>query len=153
MLGQIIGVILLVLTIPVNIDYINTFLQKPSAHISNVELEGLSLLKERKEGVVFGAFHIIDGKQLSPLSESSYISAFSGKQEYIADETQLELTRIDYKERKTKVRNMDCSFLEEVDYIYYNHKYSRDLFTRCAKELDRFTKIFHKEDIQIYEKI
>lgn len=149
----IIGTVLLIAVIPNNFEIVKGFAELKGVHISDNELSALSYLKKKPDGVVFSAFHIIDQESRSSFSNTSYVSAFTGKQEYINNTMQLELMNIDYKNRYEKVKSLDCYFLNNVDYIYYDRNYSNMFFVNCVKGLRFFKETFSNERIRIFERL
>lgn len=152
LLSIFIGIILLIAAVPNNYEIVKGLTELKGAHISDNELSALNHLKKKPDGVVFSAFHIIDQKSKSSFSDTSYVSAFTGKQEFINNATQLELMSIDYKNRYEKVKSLDCSFLNNIDYIYYDKNYSNMFFVNCVKELRSFKETFSNERIRIFER-
>lgn len=162
--GIIIAFFLILLTMPSSIDIFKTFAQFPShSYIPNNELQALSFLKTQPPGIIFTP---LPNKEISrlatqvpiPLShmnDSAYIAAFSGKQQYIADEVQLQLTGVDYHERYKRSLDWDCGILKEVDYIYEltsrpftNLGGSENMLEACQSILKQ---IFKNKTVTIYK--
>ncbi|QQS44086.1 hypothetical protein IPM65_00570 [Candidatus Roizmanbacteria bacterium] len=150
--GIIIGLILMAAVFPSNLEVMKGFTELNGVYIPDDEISALQYLKERPDGILFSAFHIIDQEQKSRFADTSYVSAFTGKQEYINNWVQLELTDIDFKERYNEVKFLDCSFLEHVDYIYYDTIYSNKMFGKCREELTPFGQTFSNDMIRIFER-
>lgn len=146
------GVLLMIATFPSNLEVMKGFTELNGVSISDQEVQALTHLEKLPEGIVFSAFHIIDQEEKSRFADTSYISAFTGKQEYINNWVQLELTNIDFKGRYDQVKYLDCSFVKEVDYIYYDTDYSNKLFGKCSDELDLFQRSFSNNEVIILEK-
>ncbi|MBP9702306.1 hypothetical protein KBD69_01340 [Candidatus Woesebacteria bacterium] len=147
---------LLLLLLPNNIDIIRTFTtNKGTSYISSEELEALSILKKMPEGVVFapaftpGVRGIDTTPLLSQLYDTAYITAYTGKVTYFADVTQLDLLSIPYTERAMMVQRYDCLILDEVDYLYEEHRNSYlHQFEPCKREL---RELFKNSSVAIYE--
>lgn len=147
----------IILTLPPNIDILKTFTSfPPSGYVSNEEMKALDFLKMQPEGIVFTPFYdaIFQKYDPQPLyikQNSSYISAFSGKQAYYADEIQLSLFGIPYEERRDRIQKADCSILQEVTYIYLI-KNERSAFINTCINNPEFSgkQIFENDSVIIY---
>lgn len=148
----ILGVLLMIAIFPSNLEVMKGFTELNGVYISDSELQALNYLKQKPDGIVFSAFQIIDQEDRSRFAGTSYVSAFTGKQEYINNWVQLELTNIDFKGRYDKVKYLHCSFLKDVDYIYYDTNYSNRLFGKCTEELKVFDQTFSNDTIRIFER-
>ncbi|KKQ01972.1 MAG: hypothetical protein US11_C0002G0031 [Candidatus Roizmanbacteria bacterium GW2011_GWA2_36_23] len=152
-IGYLIVGLLMLFSVPSTIDVFALYAKFPgSAYLPKGEYEALQVLKKLPDGIVYSPlynqseFHRQQIKQLKekggplPLyawEDTSYVTAFSGKQHYLADLWMERIIGIDYKKRLEKVIGDDCSFLKEIDYIYYNNDYqiSRRLFD-CENKLE-----------------
>jgi hypothetical protein len=101
--------IVLILTLPTTyLTLKNNYLPKRSpARIGIEELEALQFLNKQEEGVVLPfpfnndwRFTFSEPKPLYAYETTAYISAFSGKQVFLEDEMNLEITDFDWKTRK-----------------------------------------------------
>ncbi|MGB4965831.1 MAG: hypothetical protein WBO77_01845 [Microgenomates group bacterium] len=154
--GVIITLFIILLTIPSSIDIFKTFAQFPAhSYIPEQELAALSFLKTQPPGVIFTP---LPNKEISrlatqvpiPLShmnDSAYIAAFSGKQQYIADEVQLQLTGVDYQERFKKSLDWNCEVLKEVDYLYELTSRPITNLTGCQGSIEQ---IFQNKTVTVY---
>lgn len=149
-------VILIAVLLPNNLDVIRTFTSsKGTSYIAEQEIEALSHLRELPEGVVFTSL-FKPGEQmastiplLSHRFDTAYVTAYTGKVTYFSDLTQLQLLSIPYKERENLVANYDCRILEEVDYLYEEHRNRYlHLFSGCSAEL---RERFRNELVTIHE--
>lgn len=147
--------IILALTIPSNLDVIHTFAKFPgSAYIPNEELMGLNFLKSQPKGIVLTPI-FAHRPQLGTVGtvgnsyDTAYVSAYTGKQSYLSDKIQLELTNIDYSERLAQVNRNDCKVLTEVDYAYeYIGNEYVNLYQNCGSQ----AKLIYKNSlINIYK--
>ncbi len=147
---------LLLILLPNNADIIKTFTtNKGTSYISSEELEALSILKKQPGGFVFapafmpGEKHADFTPLLSQLYDTAYITAYTGKVTYYADKTQLDLLSIPYIERETMIQSYDCKILDEVDYLYEEHRNSYLYrFESCKRE---FRELFKNTTVSIYE--
>lgn len=104
--GILIGLVIL-LTIPTSWDSLNHFLPiRPPAMIPIGEAEALNFLKSQPDGIVLSYYYDNKNHQkyeapqpLFAYRSTPYVSAFSGKPEFIADTVNLDIIRIDYKGR------------------------------------------------------
>lgn len=107
-----IGICIILFTLPTNVEQIR-FAFERHATITNGELSALEKLKSLPAGIVLAL----------PTQDTAYISAFSGKSEYVSDEGVLTIIGIDGKERVTSVRKITPSSLKpKVDFIYIKKK-------------------------------
>lgn len=137
-------VIFVILAIPSTLSISEwSFYYPGNTYLPDGEYEALKELKKLPDGVVYSPIFdkdkIKQGNDPAPLymnGDNAYVSAFSGKQSYLADILQLRLTGIDYQKRLNKINNNDCSILKEIDYIYFNNDYkvNRSLFD-CESQL------------------
>ncbi len=149
--------IIMFLSIPTSYDLIKFFLVVPgAAYLPKEEMEALDFLKKEPDGVVYVPLYKKEWKNYSkpnPLyayEDTAYVAAFSGKQEYLANELQLRLTGISYKRRLEKVRKLDCSIIEEVNYIYEIRELSdsEKIVIKCKPP--NIKKIYNNGKIFIY---
>ncbi|MCL4384704.1 MAG: hypothetical protein M1326_00110 [Cyanobacteria bacterium] len=122
---KIIAFIIIILSIPTSIDLIKFFKFIPGeTYLPKEEIEALNFLKNQPDGVVYAPLYDQKWKSFTkqnPLyayDDTAYIAAFSGKQEYLADDQMLRNTGFCLVKRLDKVRRLDCSILGEVNYIY-----------------------------------
>lgn len=155
-IGIIITLLVGILTLPSTVDIFKTFAQFPAhSFIPQEEIQALTFLKTQPTGIVFTPLPNKDiNKQynqtpvpLSHMNDSAYIAAFSGKQQYIADEVQLQLTGVDYHERYKRSLDWDCDILSEVNYLY--ELVSRP-FTSKSGCQERLQKIFQNKTVTVY---
>lgn len=103
----IIGVLIIVFTLPTTIDSLNHFLpERPPARISRAEMAALNFLKDQPQGVVLTLNFKDNLKQkftepvpLLAYESTGYVGAFSEKSEFLADTVNLNIVGIDYKGR------------------------------------------------------
>lgn len=152
--AQIMTGLIVILTIPTNLDIVRSFTKFPgTAYINTDEVEALTQLRAMENGVIlaplFGARpNSGNVPELSRTYDTAYISAYSGKPTYLANLIQLELTNMAYEERLEKVSRYDCGILQEVKYIYeYQDRQYLDEFAECGVKLDR---IIETKSVSIY---
>jgi len=131
------GIIIIILTLPTNIEQIR-FAYERNISITRMELNGLEKLRSVPTGVVLSL----------PLQDTAYISAFSGKQQYVADEGVLTIIGIDPRERISSLKNMKpIDISPRIKYIYINKKnYTTYTETRG------FHPIFENAEVRIEER-
>lgn len=121
----------IMLALPTTFDIIKSSAYFPgSSYLPKDEIEALEFLKKQPEGVVYSP---IFNKKLAeaysapyPLyayGDTAYVSAFSGKRQYLADIVQLRLTSVDYEKRLEKINKADCGMVGEIDYVYQSSSY------------------------------
>lgn len=117
--------IIVLLTLPSSIDTLRTFTQFPAhSYIPNQEMAALTFLKNQPNGIVFTPLPnknrppVAAPAPLSAMNDSAYIAAFTGKQMYVADEVQLQLTGVDYEKRAKMSMDWNCTINDHVDYLY-----------------------------------
>lgn len=150
---SLLGIILILLALPINLDIIKGTIIAPKAYVSRPELEALEFLKKQPNGVIFSSFHFADKKNAGVFDETAYIPAFTEKQNYISDLHVLELTGVDYADRLDKVESMDCTIFQEVKYIYYKKYFSNKFLKKCSRELNEYKKIFENDKVTIFGKV
>lgn len=147
--------LLIVLTIPTTIDVLKHYLpETPPAMVSKQEYAALGYLAEQPDGVVLVPPFDRSIGQYDPAprplyvyESTSYVSAFSGKQVFLEDEVNLDITGFNWQERKDQIQyffehpNKDFLILNNIEYIYIPKKY--------GFKLD-FVKLFENDEITIY---
>ena len=160
-------IVLVLLTIPTTVGTLRHYLpSRPPAKISIAELEALNFLSQQPEGIILIqhfnkklADEAIDNppRALYLYESTAYVSAFTGKQTYLEDQVNLEITGYDWKGRREEIEKFftdpeyDGKFelLEKrgITYVYVIkslQKEYKDL--RLDPE-----KIFENEEVAIYE--
>ncbi len=155
-----IGLIIIFLSLPTSYDVFWHFLRvSRPAYLSEEEIKALSFLKNQPDGVVFGPFHKEDQMFLTktiPLNsykDSSYVAAFSGKQLYFAEAQTLSVTSVSYESRLERIRKLDCSMLNEIDYVYEIKSFSNSekIMKKCKPTYSK--KVFENKAVLIYSLI
>lgn len=159
-IGIITSLIIIIATIPVNIDILKSFVKFPSQYyISKDEINILNKLKDQPQGIVLTQLYdkkaYYNEKTLpssfSLYDDTSYIPAFSGKQVYLADLMQLRILGIDYGDRLESVEKGDCGILKDVKYVYYIKKQKTRLFKKCLKAWSpKLKKIYENKFAILY---
>lgn len=163
----IIEALIVIVTIPTTVGtlWMHYLPSRPPAKISNEELEALRFLKDQPDGVVLtmpfdvrAAINAIDNppRPLYLYESTAYVSAFSGKQVYLEDEVNLEITGYDWRGRREEVeeilRYKDIKILsnylseKDIDYVYITkpNEYLTD-FDKMGME-----KIFENDEVSLY---
>lgn len=155
-LGLLLGIILIVLTLPTSIDLVRIFFSFPAlSYLPSQEIKALDFLKKQPEGVVFVPLpenissKLEVPKPLYSFEDNAYVTAFSGKRTYFADIVQLQLTGVNYSSRLDRIKNKDCSLLKEVQYFYQVKNVTEDFFRTCYKK-EGFEKIYENNLVDIY---
>lgn len=155
----IIGIII-ILTLPGNLDILKTFSRFPAqVYIPDAELQALAFLKKQPKGVVLTQQQnksLTRTGKMNPIvyiEDSAYISAFSSKQTYINDFIVLNNMSIDYKKRLERLKASDCSIIDEVTYVYQLKSVPDDFFSNCVlPEQEKLKKIFENSEVIIYKR-
>jgi|SaaInlStandDraft_5_1057022.scaffolds.fasta_scaffold05004_5 hypothetical protein len=152
--GIVLGVTIVLITIPTNIDVMRSFSNFPgNSYISSNELSALEFLKKQDPGIVLtGGLQLRGSKiALPPLEatyDTTYVSAYSHKQSYLSDLIQLRLTNIDYHERLEMVSRYDCEVLEDVKYLYeVNESLYVSNYQDCGRGLET---IYSNDTASVY---
>ena len=152
-----IGFIIIILSIPTSYDLFWHFLTKSKpAYLPKEEIEALTFLNKQPDGVVLSPLRkkdLISNQKNIPLNyykDSSYVAAFSGKQLYFAEEQTLSVTSVSFEKRLERIKKMDCSILNEVNYIYEIKDFpaSEKIIRICKPK--KAKKIFKNKLINIY---
>lgn len=154
--GILVLLIVFVFTIPNSIDVVRSFSQQPGhTYLADDEIKALSFLKKQQNGVVYSPLPTANNQAITKqtplyaLGDNAYITAFSGKQSYIADEVQLELISVNYKKREAQSRDWNCLTVNRVDYLYEikNNPMSNKL-DKCK---DKIVQIYKNDAVTIYK--
>lgn len=135
-------VLVIVLTIPNSIEKLSEMYKTKKRAVSYAELEALSYLLKKPDGVIFSV-------PLMP--DTAYISAFTGKQSFFADEQMLRNTGVAYEKRKAYLLKSEDIDLNSVKshYVYLKKKDPQySLFLRKAKE-NGYRKIFENKEVYL----
>jgi len=138
-------IIIIFLTIPNTIEKVNEVRKTPKIIISSDDLAALEYLKDQPDGLVF---------TVPLMPETAYVSAFSNKQVYYADEQMLQNNGILYETRKEELMQPGDIDLNTISarYVYLrkdDQEYA--LFLRKAKETS-YQVGFENDEIAIYSR-
>lgn len=140
--GIVITIAIIIATIPANIDVLESLVRFPSHYyISKDEINILNKLKDQPQGIVLTQLYDTKADynestlpgSFSLYGDTSYVSAFSGKQVYLSDLGVLRIIGIDYEDRLKKIESGDCQVIEEIKYVYYIKKQKDRYFRKCLK--------------------
>lgn len=148
---------IIILSVPTSYDLFWHFLNTSRAnYLPKEEIEALAYLKKQPNGVVL--IPILEEERKNapgnlPLNyyrDSSYVAAFSDKQLYIAEIQSLGVTSVPFEKRLEKVIKLDCSVLNEVDYVYEIKKApnTKKIMNKCKPK--NATKVFENKSVKIY---
>lgn len=155
----ILGILFILLTLPNNLGVIAFFSHFPGqSYITDREWQGLMFLKQEKSGIVYAPIDkpLFPYKGTAPFplyahDDTSYISAFTNKQMYYADETQLNLTGIDYRGRQRKIEAHDCAIFKMIDYAYVIKAAHDKTFSVCNLIYPAgFYPLFSNQEVTVY---
>jgi hypothetical protein len=134
------GVLVILMTLPTNIEQV-MYAAERNVNITDYELASYEYLRKQPDGVVLAL----------PLQETSAVTAFSGKQQYMADINPLNLLGIPYKERMNGLKDPARIVFDEkeVTYVYYLKKGNEDKKFVIPK---RYVKVFENRDAAIFRK-
>ncbi len=157
-------VLVIILTLG-NFEVFKTYLTpNPSAYISKHELEALKFLAGQKEGVILGYPYHQNAKDkfsapypIYIYESTSYLSAYTGKQQFAADRMNLDITGYFWQERvedKWKFFTTDDVFWargflvnNQIDYIYL---VDDQAFELNPQDLG-VEMIYNQEKVRIYK--
>jgi hypothetical protein len=138
------------------------FYPDPPTAVSIDEIMALSFLKDRKDGVVLTPPHIaaLRGNYSTPYpisvyETSAYVSAFSGKEVYVADLIQQEILQTAYHQRYENTYDFyyksdsawknDFLKRNNIDYVYLQKLFGVELDERSIN----IKKIFENQEVVI----
>ncbi|OGK15490.1 hypothetical protein A2774_04315 [Candidatus Roizmanbacteria bacterium RIFCSPHIGHO2_01_FULL_39_12c] len=152
------GVIaIILLSIPTTFDMTKFFRTAPGAtYVSKSELDALKFLSKQPDGVVLTSLYnkkwkdILKTGEIFAYEDTAYVAAFTGKQLYLANILQLRLTGVSYEDRLTRVKDLDCSVLNEVDYVYEVKIFpdGEKIMARCSPKNAK--KIYENSKTTVY---
>ncbi|HNQ31867.1 MAG TPA: hypothetical protein PKJ68_05285 [Candidatus Woesebacteria bacterium] len=145
-------VMLILMFLPTNIEMVHIFTRKDNvSYISDTEIEALTFLKSLPDGVVMtDAFVRRDTGMLPDIYDTAYISAFSGKQMYIANETQLTLLQIPHVSRLALLQEDACALAPLAHYVYVRKGKSAQL-EPCMRTSESYMRLFDNTDVSIWQ--
>ncbi len=157
-----IGIILMILTIPNNIDLITHFISFPApSYLPKEEILALNYLKSLPQGVVFTMpYDKINSKKydkpipLFAYDDTAYVSAFSNKQSYLAELNNLKITGVTYDERLSEVIDIKDLRYEDmpIDYIYLQKDHEQFGLYEAKIKNNVWKKAFDNEKVIIFGK-
>ncbi|MEI6327138.1 MAG: hypothetical protein WCO78_03375 [Candidatus Roizmanbacteria bacterium] len=112
-------------------DSLSSFFQPQTAsRIAKTELVILASLKQMPNGLVYVPPYVDENRKngnesertLPDMIDTAYVSALSGKQVYYADETQLDLLNIPFRQRQSDLRGYHCESFISSRYAYIRTK-------------------------------
>ncbi len=154
--------ILIVISIPYTVDALKGYVTFPGVvNVSQSEKEALSFLRALPDGVIYTPVYkpnsLLNQTGNIPLFnhvDSSYVSAYTGKQTFYTNYVQLQLLNVPYEERKKQIAQGECDLVKGIDYAYINSSQVNDLFMKkCIFMNKDFEKKYSKEGISVYIKI
>lgn len=155
--GMILISLMVVLSLPNSVDVLRHYASFPGpAYFPQGEAEALAFLRLQPRGIVVTTLYDPSIKQspgpnpLYAYEDTAYVSAFSGHPTYLANILQLRLTGIDYKSRLEKLKEQDCSILNEVNYIYVITKHSKNMKLLSCKNR-KLRQLFKNSSAAIYK--
>jgi len=130
----ILGVAIILFTLPTNIEQVILAFERQIS-IPHTEIVAMEKLRNLPSGIVLAL----------PLQDTAYVSAFSQKQQYMADEGVLTIVGVDGTERIKRVKNIDVEGVPlGVEYLYIKKQgYKGSL------EIAHFKTIFENPDVII----
>lgn len=156
---------LLLLTLPTTLSSFKGYLGwPPPARVSLPQQEALEFLANQSDGAVltFPFDEAVKNKErktpvlINEYETTAYVTAYSGKQTFLADEMNLEIMQVDWRERKAQVQNFfnsdnlddQKSFLKENNIAY--------VFLEKGEKLPNLSRgllvpIYEKEGISIFK--
>ena len=166
-LHRVVVVFVVALTVPTVIATLRHYLPKrPPAMVSMNEIEALKFLEEQPDGIVlvlpFGRelaqkLEIDPPRPLYLYESTAYVSAYTGKQSYLEDEVNLEITGYDWRGRREKIGKFFLAqseeeagvFLKEnnITYFYWN----KALYGLIRGDQSLVENIFENTEIVIYK--
>ena len=156
-----VGLILL-LNIPYNADVMRFFMGPSTSYVSREEQAALTFLKQKTSpsAVIFVPVRErkLPNQQkptiLAESVDSSYVTAFSGRQTYLNDLAQLRLIGVNFAERLDSTQKKPCALFKVIDYYYDFKDYpliSPQLTISCPKV--RLKKVYTNSAVNIYRNI
>lgn len=153
------AVLIMILATPTTIDVIKQYAVFPgSSYISTQELSALQFLKNQPDGIILTTpydknLRFSNGlNDLFRAEDSAYVSAFTGKQSYLANLHPLRLMGINVDQRSVLVKNNDCNIMSHIDYIYELHSNPTiEAFARCKNM--SIKNIFGNDAVTIFKVI
>ncbi len=155
-----ITVMLIVLTIPTIISTLRHYLpSRPPTMIPATELSALMFLGKQSDGIILPVpfnKELADKwasdppKPLYLYESTAYVSAITGKQTYLEDEVNLEITGYEWRQRKDDVTNNinNISHLRSLGITYI---YIPDVKNFTHKDEMKALNIYNKDGIAIYK--
>lgn len=154
LLRVLLTLVTLVLFTPSIIDIVQTFgTVKSALYIKSVEMQALKQLAVLPDGVVLTSpFARREGNILPFTYDTAYVSAYSGKQLYMGDETQLQLLGIDYGARKKQLAENPCKVLQntQIRYAYIDNSDASAALRTCVEQTTSFYRYYDKNGYQIW---
>ncbi len=157
-----IGTILMILTIPSNIDLIIHFTSFPApSYLPKEEIAALNYLKSLPQGTVFTMPYDKTNRQkydkpvpLFAYDDTAYVPAFSHKQVYLAEAHVLRTTGVVYEDRLKEITDLKNLKLENlpIEYIYLQKDH--ELFNQYQSKVSKnfWKKILDNKKVIIYER-
>ena len=121
-IGLLVTAAMVLLTLPTTWDSLHHYIPvRPPSRISTEEVEALNFLKDQENGIVVTFYdkrlreRFTEPVPLFAYDSTAYVSAYSGKREFISDTVNLEILGVDYKGRLQVTR--DILAVREPDQI------------------------------------
>lgn len=152
--------LLIISAIPYTYSNLMPYITRGRVYVSDTELEALRFLKKQERGVVYVPLYNIQKRlflgnvdilDIRTSNDTSYISAYTGKQTYLQVTGSILLAN-DYKKREQGIQQADCSLTRQFQYVYFNLEDRDKLIQKCVESNATFKKIYSKKGYIIYSK-
>ena len=156
------AILIVLLTIHTSIDTVYAHFLKPKlVYISTEEVRALSFLNKEPYGTVF-SLPFIQGNMYDPTNtkplilyntvDTAYIAAYTAKPLWYADQGQLAVTGVNYKNRKQQFATFSKFALRETGaryfYIIKAHPLAKQAIEKAKKE--KLNLLYDNEFVRIY---
>lgn len=150
-----VAIICIALFLPTNVEIVKLFSSRNNvSYIPDEEMHALQSLRTLPYGVVLTqAFSTGDANILANNYDTAYVSAYSGKPVYVADQAQLELLGTDYKKKLATLQDAPCSLLPEVQYVYIRLNAKDQKIQKCTELPMEFIPVYKNTMVSVWRRL
>jgi hypothetical protein len=144
--------------LPVISRFISSKLFQPRVYVSDLELDALSFLSKKEDGIVFTLpFTPIQDttpvRQLWKTNDTALVAALGNKQMYIGNVQQLDLMGIEHTKRTKELKNLNTVNISKLPVRYFYLYKGHPSYISFVKRLKPYaTMLFENGEVEVWEK-
>lgn len=142
------------LFLPPNLEMVQVFTSSKSVNfIPDAEIEALSRMRTLPRGIILTqVFQRESSHELPESYDTAYVSAYTGKPTYLADEAQLALLGHPYERIREHLIKEPCMPLDTVRYVYVRKGTAGQTLAQCIRKSQGWTLWYQNSASEVWIK-